>query len=257
MGTAVVPAGAAGASKVDRKSQRGDSSAAAAPAPTPNATLQRCVMMRGRWAGGSKLLMVLHNLESSLLGFMALLRSLSDRCAPTTQCALAFNGGSAAVSGAAPETAEPWAARCLRSSLCPQGSISASGGAWRFSWLQTAASSALASSVPKTFRWRSSQSKWPSQPICSEYTTKALRQFQTRQARWIRAAARCAQGRWGLNFSIALRLLHLRSAPGPQGPQGPRRRRCFRQWRCRICAAAVSTASRQPINSIGRAAVLR
>ena len=41
-------------------------------------------------------------------------------------------------------------ARCLRSSLCPQGSISASGGAWRFSWLQTAASSALASSVPKT-----------------------------------------------------------------------------------------------------------
>lgn len=40
---------------------------------------------------------------------MALLRSLSDRCAPTTQCALAFNGGSAAVSGAAPETAELWA----------------------------------------------------------------------------------------------------------------------------------------------------
>ena len=63
-------------SKGDRKSQRGDSNAAAvaaAPlllAPTPRATLYRCVMMRGRWAFGS-LLMVLHNLESSL-GFLGL-----------------------------------------------------------------------------------------------------------------------------------------------------------------------------------------
>ena len=49
-----------------------------------------------------------------------------------------------------PQAPKLGTARCLRSSLCPQGSISASGGAWRFSWLQTAASSALASSVPKT-----------------------------------------------------------------------------------------------------------